>query len=214
MIVNHLAIFKLLSWCLLVIIVITYIRLFKEASDTDMLGSYQTKQNKSKKLISDQMFASKNISGYNLYETMLMLERELQDSKEGENGSAVILSDEKQMNAAKDNMAANGINLVASRILKYTRTLLDHRNPFCSELSYDINHLPTADVVIAFYNAPYSILLRTIHRVLATCPDRLLHKIILVDDASTDEELKGKFDHYLDTRLPARKLRLARLKRR
>lgn len=44
--------------------------------------------------------------------------------------------------------------------------------------------LPSATVVICFFNEAFSALLRTVHSVLDRTPAYLLHEIILVDDHS------------------------------
>lgn len=44
--------------------------------------------------------------------------------------------------------------------------------------------LPSASVVICFFNEAFSALLRTVHSVLDRTPPYLLHEIILVDDHS------------------------------
>uniref|UniRef100_A0A8C7X339 Glycosyltransferase 2-like domain-containing protein n=1 Tax=Oryzias sinensis TaxID=183150 RepID=A0A8C7X339_9TELE len=44
--------------------------------------------------------------------------------------------------------------------------------------------LPSASVVICFFNEAFSALLRTVHSVLDRTPAYLLHEIILVDDQS------------------------------
>lgn len=46
--------------------------------------------------------------------------------------------------------------------------------------------LPTASVIICFYNEAWSTLLRTVHSVLDKTPEYLLQEIILVDDYSTE----------------------------
>ena len=45
-------------------------------------------------------------------------------------------------------------------------------------------HLPSASVVICFYNEARSALLRTVYSVIERTPQYLLHEIILVDDSS------------------------------
>ena len=53
----------------------------------------------------------------------------------------------------------------------------------CREKSYP-SALPSASVIICFYNEALSALLRTVHSVLDRTPAHLLHEIILVDDNS------------------------------
>nr|XP_033771647.1 polypeptide N-acetylgalactosaminyltransferase 6-like isoform X3 [Geotrypetes seraphini] len=67
--------------------------------------------------------------------------------------------------------------------------------------------LSPVSVIIIFHNEAFSTLLRTVYSVLATVPHILLHEIILVDDASTNEDLKKTLDEYL------RQLPLVRLLR-
>lgn len=53
----------------------------------------------------------------------------------------------------------------------------------CRQKSYPAA-LPTASVVICFFNEAFSALIRTVHSVLDRTPPYLLHEIILVDDHS------------------------------
>lgn len=55
----------------------------------------------------------------------------------------------------------------------------------CANLTYD-RILPSASVIIIFYNEPWSVLLRTVHSVLKESPPNLLKEIILVDDHSEE----------------------------
>ena len=46
-------------------------------------------------------------------------------------------------------------------------------------------YLPTASVILVFYDEGWSVLLRTVHSVINTSPPELLKEIVLVDDGST-----------------------------
>ena len=65
----------------------------------------------------------------------------------------------------------------------------------CKSLTYS-RDLPTASVIICFYNEAWSTLLRTVHSILDKTPDYLLHEIILVDDFSTEGIVKLYFLFY------------------
>lgn len=109
-------------------------------------------------------------------------------------------------------LAKKALNVVLSNKISLTRKLPDVRNPLCANLTYD-RLLPSASIIIIFYNEPWSVLLRTVHSVLKGSPPNLLKEIILVDDHSEEEELQGQLDYYLSTRLPA-KVKLLRLPHR
>ncbi|XP_034021215.1 polypeptide N-acetylgalactosaminyltransferase 11, partial [Thalassophryne amazonica] len=73
--------------------------------------------------------------------------------------------------------------------------------------------LPSASVVICFFNEAFSALLRTVHSVLDRTPPALLHEIILVDDHSDLEELKEDLDRYVRDELQV-KVQLVRNQKR
>ena len=52
-------------------------------------------------------------------------------------------------------------------------------------MTYDAQ-LPSASVIIIFYNEPWSVLLRTVRSVLDGSPEKLVKEIILVDDNSEE----------------------------
>jgi len=56
----------------------------------------------------------------------------------------------------------------------------------CFNLKYPAD-LPTTSVIIIFHNEAWSVLLRTVHTVLARSPPQFLYEIILVDDCSVVE---------------------------
>ncbi|GAU87728.1 hypothetical protein RvY_00534 [Ramazzottius varieornatus] len=87
-------------------------------------------------------------------------------------------------------------NLMASGIISLQRKLPDYRGDRCRLEKYAKN-LPTASVIIVLYNEPLSSLLRTVWSVINRTRPRLLGEVILVDDASEREELRGKLEKYL-----------------
>lgn len=108
------------------------------------------------------------------------------------------------------------LNEELSEHISYNRSVPDARNPACRKKRFDMDGLagfPTS-VIIIFFNEPYSVLVRTVHSVLNTVTDgRLLKEVILVDDASTNVELKDKLDYYITNMLP-KKVKMLRLKNR
>uniref|UniRef100_A0A4W4GSC3 Glycosyltransferase 2-like domain-containing protein n=1 Tax=Electrophorus electricus TaxID=8005 RepID=A0A4W4GSC3_ELEEL len=90
-------------------------------------------------------------------------------------------------------------NLYASDRISLSRDLgPDTRPPECIEQTFRrCPPLPTTSVIIVFHNEAWSTLLRTVYSVLHTSPALLLIEIILVDDASTDERLRGELEEHL-----------------
>ncbi|KAG7260973.1 hypothetical protein CRUP_032330 [Coryphaenoides rupestris] len=82
----------------------------------------------------------------------------------------------------------------------------------CREKVYPLS-LPSASVVICFFNEAFSALLRTVHSVLDRTPAYLLHEIILVDDNSELEDLKEDLERYVREQLQP-KVRLVRNQKR
>lgn len=147
------------------------------------------------------------------YEQSIQLDLQKQRVGLGEQGVAVHLT-----GAAKERGEAIykkiALNEELSEQLLYNRSVGDHRNPLCAAERFDVDTLPTASVVIIFFNEPYSVLLRTVHSTLTTCNEKALKEIILVDDGSDNPELGGKLDYYIRTRIPAGKVTILRLKNR
>lgn len=133
--------------------------------------------------------------------------------KLGNDGKAAFLNGAPKEIGEKD-LSTLALNNELSEHISYNRTLPDVRNPLCRELQYDLNSLPTTSVIVIFYNEPYSVIIRTIHSVLNTCDQRILKEIILVDDFSSNVELKDKLDYYIATRLPKNKVKVIRLENR
>uniref|UniRef100_A0A3Q3JVF8 Polypeptide N-acetylgalactosaminyltransferase n=1 Tax=Monopterus albus TaxID=43700 RepID=A0A3Q3JVF8_MONAL len=106
----------------------------------------------------------------------------------------------------------HAFNVLISTRLGYHRELPDTRDSQCREKVHPMG-LPSASVVICFFNEAFSALLRTVHSVLDRTPAYLLHEIILVDDHSELEELKDNLDRYVREELQGR-LKLVRNQKR
>ncbi|XP_070709222.1 polypeptide N-acetylgalactosaminyltransferase 11 isoform X1 [Pempheris klunzingeri] len=106
----------------------------------------------------------------------------------------------------------HAFNVLISTRLGHHRELPDTRDSQCRDKVYPLA-LPSASVVICFFNEAFSALLRTVHSVLDRTPAFLLHEIILVDDHSELEELKDDLDRYVREELQP-KVKLVRNQRR
>jgi len=107
----------------------------------------------------------------------------------GENGEAVRMVGVEQKKLANESMTKWFMNLVASDQLDMDRSVPDTRPAACKSIEYDHNSLPNASVVIIFTNEAWTPLLRTVHSVFNRSPPKLLHEIILLDDASDRGEV-------------------------
>ena len=98
------------------------------------------------------------------------------------------------------------------QVLPLVRELPDTRPELCQKIPYDRSlNLHKVSIIIPFYDELWSVLLRTIHSVIARSPEELLMEIILVDDNSSKENLKTPLENYIQW-LP--KIRLLRNKER
>ncbi|KAB0799284.1 hypothetical protein PPYR_07164 [Photinus pyralis] len=130
----------------------------------------------------------------------------------GNNGEAAYLEDSKERKEGERALKKFALNTVLSDRMPLNRTLKDPRNKGCTEFLY--NPTLTASVIIIFYNELLSVILRTIWSVILQTPSHLLHEIILVDDCSSDSDLKGLLRYYLDTRLKKYNVNLLELNHR
>ena len=121
----------------------------------------------------------------------------------GEGGRAVSIPADRQAESDRK-FKVHQFNLLASELMSVNRTLPDYRMTDCRTKEYPIE-LPDTSVIIVFHNEAWSTLLRTLYSVINRSPPDLLNEIILVDDASTMEELRGQLDEFVK-KLPVRVL--------
>lgn len=90
------------------------------------------------------------------------------------------------------------VNVSQSEQIPLRRPIPETRPEICLKQDYNVSSLPQSSVIIPVYNEALSLLLRTIHSILDRTPASLLQEIILVDDASTHEDLGEPLDRYLE----------------
>ncbi|KAJ9582078.1 hypothetical protein L9F63_003580, partial [Diploptera punctata] len=73
----------------------------------------------------------------------------------------------------------------------------------CKKQKYPAD-LPTASVIVCFYNEDYNTLLRTVHSIIDRTPENLLHEILLVDDNSDINDLHSSVQAYITANLTAK----------
>ncbi|XP_049979689.1 polypeptide N-acetylgalactosaminyltransferase 11 [Alexandromys fortis] len=115
-----------------------------------------------------------------------LMNNHLEDSDKGLSKSSSELGmifNERDQELRDLGYQKHAFNMLISNRLGYHRDVPDTRNAECREKSYPTD-LPTASVVICFYNEAFSALLRTVHSVVDRTPAHILHEIILVDDNS------------------------------
>ncbi|XP_055793363.1 probable polypeptide N-acetylgalactosaminyltransferase 8 [Salvelinus fontinalis] len=107
----------------------------------------------------------------------------------------VELSEEEQKEA-EGLFQMYGYNAFLSDRLPLNRELPDTRDPKCAKHQYP-HDLPTISVVLIYLDEALSIIKRAVRSIIDKTPQRLLKDIILVDDHSSNEDLKEKLDAYI-----------------
>ncbi|XP_062991105.1 probable polypeptide N-acetylgalactosaminyltransferase 8 [Elgaria multicarinata webbii] len=105
------------------------------------------------------------------------------------------LTNDQQI-AAQELFIKYGYNVYLSDHLPLERSLKDTRPPRCLEKKYP-HDLPTLSVILIFFNEATSIIFRAITTIVNRTPSHLLKEIVLVDDFSSNEELKGPLDEHI-----------------
>ncbi|KAK3923403.1 Polypeptide N-acetylgalactosaminyltransferase 35A [Frankliniella fusca] len=92
-------------------------------------------------------------------------------------------------------------NVLVSKNMDLHRKVPDTRHKLCRDMKYEEN-LPSASVVVCFYNEHYETLLRTVHSILDRSPPQYLREILLIDDNSDIEGVHEKLREYVLHELP------------
>ncbi|KAG5281728.1 hypothetical protein AALO_G00048150 [Alosa alosa] len=149
---------------------------------------------------------------YSNVELRPYLQRPPEDQRsQGAYGRAFVsrhLSPEEQREKNKG-LRTHCFNKFASDRISLHRSLgNDTRPPECVDrLFRRCPPLPSTSVIIVFHNEAWSTLLRTVYSVLYTAPAVMLKEIILVDDASTLDDLKAPLEHHVQAFKMVRLLR-------
>ncbi|XP_030325287.1 probable polypeptide N-acetylgalactosaminyltransferase 8 [Calypte anna] len=105
------------------------------------------------------------------------------------------LSEEEQT-VAQNLFVKYGYNVYLSDHLPLDRPIKDTRSPSCRMKTYP-KDLPTLSVVLIFMNEALSIILRAITSIINRTPPHLLKEIILIDDCSSNDDLKGPLETHM-----------------
>eukprot|EP00040_Diaphanoeca_grandis_P013442 m.67962 g.67962 ORF g.67962 m.67962 type:complete len:621 (-) comp23892_c0_seq1:170-2032(-) len=90
----------------------------------------------------------------------------------------------------------NCYNLPRSNSLELDRDLPDFRSKTCQAKVYS-QKLPKASIIIVLYNDALSAFLRLLTSILNRTPGKLLQEIIIIDDGSNQDYIRGDLEAYL-----------------
>ncbi|CAF1339293.1 unnamed protein product [Adineta steineri] len=114
---------------------------------------------------------------------------------------------------SKRRFPENMFDIAVSDKIALNRAMPDIRNDQCKAHTAFNNNLPNTSIIIVFHNEGNSTLLRTLVSIINRTPWRLIHEIILLDDASVDREyLHEPLQRFIET-LPVKTILLKNEKR-
>ncbi|XP_011195817.3 N-acetylgalactosaminyltransferase 6 [Zeugodacus cucurbitae] len=137
--------------------------------------------------------------------------RDAERSGLGEHGKAAYFTNLSKQKLQRELFKEHGFNALISDKISVNRSLPDIRDQGCQNLQYFAD-LPTASIIIPFYNEHLSTLLRSLHSIVNRTPPELIKEIILVDDFSDMSNLKKPLDEYVKLHLP--KVEIIRFRKR
>nr|XP_054767113.1 probable N-acetylgalactosaminyltransferase 9 [Lytechinus pictus] len=137
----------------------------------------------------------RNLDHRDLDSVLGQLDKDIPRFGPGEGGQPLMLSGVADVEKAKKTKHIHNFNLVVSDKISLERTVKDTRDSRCQDITYRFSKFPTASVIIVFHNEAWSTLMRTVHSVVNRTPHDILAEVVLVDDASTDDELEKKLQN-------------------
>ncbi|XP_059154046.1 polypeptide N-acetylgalactosaminyltransferase 10-like [Physella acuta] len=126
----------------------------------------------------------------------------------GEQGEAVHPDPNKTLTGTEAELNSKyRYNVVLSDLISVERSIGDLRTPACKKQKF-IKNIPrnSVSIISVFYNERSSTLRRTLHSIFKRSPNSLLREVILVDDASSEDELKEPLDDYVSKHFPKVKI--------
>eukprot|EP00108_Taenia_solium_P004930 TsM_000408800 transcript=TsM_000408800 gene=TsM_000408800 len=109
--------------------------------------------------------------------------------------------------------AAYGYNSHACKLIALDRSLGHRPAKECLAITYP-DKLPTASVILIFFNEPFRLIIRTVFSVVNRSPPALLKEVILLDDGSTQNDLLNNLDKFVKDTWPDGIVRIVRLPQR
>lgn len=123
------------------------------------------------------------------------------------------LPPENLLEESKRRFAENMFDIAVSDRIALNRAMPDIRNEHCKVHSTFQGPLPNTSIIIVFHNEGNSTLLRTLVSIINRTPWKLIHEIILLDDASIDRDyLHEPLQRFIET-LPVKTILLKNEKR-
>lgn len=107
----------------------------------------------------------------------------------------------------------HAFNVLVSNQIGNHREIPDTRNKICTSQKYD-NDLPTASIIMCFYNEHLSTLVRSVYSIFERTPEAVLKEIILVDDGSDLKDLHGELEARISEMKFREKVRIIRNSKR
>uniref|UniRef100_A0A158RDH8 Polypeptide N-acetylgalactosaminyltransferase n=1 Tax=Hydatigena taeniaeformis TaxID=6205 RepID=A0A158RDH8_HYDTA len=109
--------------------------------------------------------------------------------------------------------AVDGYNSHACKLVALDRSLGHRPAKECLAITYP-DKLPTASVILIFFNEPFRLIIRTVFSIVNRSPPALLKEVLLLDDGSTQNDLLHNLDTFVKNTWPDGIVRIVRLPQR